>query len=78
MNIKEIKNKYDKKISEKKEDEENINTNNDNKGDLIYRKQIKIDEIFVLVYFVLFEKSFEVQGIMHAFEKDDGSNNNEE
>ena len=78
LKIKEIKNKYDKKISEKKEDEENINTNNDNKGDLIYRKQIKIDEIFVLVYFVLFEKSFEVQGIMHAFEKDDGSNNNEE
>jgi len=29
-----------------------------------------------MVYFVLFEKTFDVQGIMHAFERDD--NNNEE
>ena len=78
LKIKEIRNKYEKKISGEKEDEDNINTDNENKGDFIQRKQINIDENLVIVYFVLFEKPFEVQGIMHAFERDDKSNNNEE
>ena len=77
MKIKEIKNKYDKIISGEKGDDENvISTNNDKKDDYIIRKQIKIDESLVFVYFVLFEKAFDVQGIMHAFEKEDNNNNN--
>ena len=74
LKIKEIKNKYDKKISgEKNEDEDDIINTSESKGDFIKKKQIKIDENFVLVYFVLFEKPFDIQGIMHAFEKDDDS-----
>ena len=75
MKIKEMKYKYDKKLTGEKEEADNeINTNNENKGDFIIRKQIKIDESSVLVYFVLFEKTFDVQGIMHAFERDDNNN----
>ena len=73
LKVKEIKYKYDKKISEEKEKEE-INTNDENKGDYIQRKQIKVDENLVMVYFILFEKSFDVQGTMHAFEKEDNNN----
>jgi hypothetical protein len=76
MKIKEINYKYNKKINGEKEEDDIITTNNENKGDFIIRKQIKIDENLVMVYFVLFEKAFDVQGIMHAFERDD--NNNEE
>ena len=80
LKIKEIKKQYDKKISgEKDEEEDDISTSSEAKGDFIRKKQIKIDENFVIVYFVLLEKPFDVQGTMHAFEKDDSnSNNNEE
>ena len=80
LKIKELKKQYDKKISgEKDEEEDDITTSSENKGDFIRKKQIKIDENFVIVYFVLLEKPFDVQGTMHAFEKDDSnSNNNEE
>ena len=80
LKIKEIKKQYDKKISgEKDEEEDDISTSSETKGDFIRKKQIKIDENFVIVYFVLLEKPFDVQGTMHAFEKDDSnSNNNEE
>ena len=80
LKIKEIKKQYDKKISgEKDEEEDDISTSSEAKGDFIRKKQIKIDENFVIVYFVLLEKPFDVQGTMHAFEKDDNNNNiNEE
>jgi hypothetical protein len=80
LKIKEIKKQYDKKISgENDEEEDDISTSSEAKGDFIRKKQIKIDENFVIVYFVLLEKPFDVQGTMHAFEKDDSnSNNNEE
>ena len=77
LKIKEIKNKYDQKLLKEKEEE--INTNNENKGDYIQRKQIKVDENLVIAYFILFEKSFDVQGTMHAFEREENNNiNNEE
>ena len=72
LKIKEIKNKYDQKLLKEKEEE--INTNNENKGDYIQRKQIKVDENLVIAYFILFEKSFDVQGTMHAFEREENNN----
>jgi len=80
LKIKELKKKYDKKISGEKDEEEEdeISTSTEAKGDFIRKKQIKIDENFVIVYFVLFEKPFEVQGTMHAFERDDSNGNNAE
>ena len=74
MKIKEINYKYNKKINGEKEEDDIITTNNENKGDFIIRKKIKIDENLVMVYFILFEKTFDVQGIMHAFERDDNKN----
>ena len=80
LKIKELKKKYDKKISGEKDEEEEdeISTSTEAKGDFIRKKQIKIDENFVIVYFVLFEKPFDVQGTMHAFERDDSNGNNAE
>jgi hypothetical protein len=79
LKIKEIKKQYDNKISgEKDEEEDGISTSSEAQGDFIRKKQIKIDENFVIVYFVLLEKPFDVQGTMHAFEKDDNNNNNNE
>ena len=73
LKIKEIKYKYDKIISGEKEENEEITTNKENKGDFVRKKQIQIDENLVLAYFVLFEKPFDIQGIMHAFEKDENT-----
>ena len=79
LKIKEYKYKYDKKMyKEKNENEEEINTKNEKMGDFIQRKQIKVDENLVMAYFVLFEKEIEVQGIMHAFEKEDINSNIED
>ena len=72
LKIKEFKYEYDKRIKNLKNDENNneiISTSK--KEDFIQRKQITIDENKVIAYFVLFEKSFDVKGTMHAFEKDD-------
>ena len=49
--------------------EDEINTNK--KEDFIRRKQIVIDDNKVTAYFVLYEKSLEIKGTMHAFEKED-------
>ena len=79
LKIKEYKYKYDKKMyKEKNENEEEIYAKNEKIGDFIQRKQIKVDENLVMAYFVLFEKEVEVQGIMHAFEKEDINSNIEE
>ena len=76
LKIKEFKYEYDKRIK-------NLVNNGDNSGiisttkkeDFIQRKQIVIDENKVIAYFVFFEKSFDVKGTMHAFERDDSMNN---
>ena len=67
LKFKEFKYEYDKRINNS--DEDNISTTKS--GDYIQRKQITIDENKVVVYFVLFEKPFDIKGEMHAFEKDD-------
>ena len=73
LKIKEIKYKYEKKISGEKEENDEISTNKENQGDFIRKKQIKIDESLVIAYFVLFEKPFDIKGEMHAFEKDENN-----
>ena len=72
LKFKEIKTQYDKRINNEN-DSDSINTNKIE--DLFQRKQIVIDENKVIAYFVLFEKSFDVKGVMHAFEKEDNITN---
>ena len=68
LKYKDIKNEYDKKMKNINNEDE-INTNK--KEDFIRRKQIVIDDNKVTAYFVLYEKSLEIKGTMHAFEKED-------
>ena len=72
LKLKEFKYEYEKRMSNENNSE--IITNN-KKEDYIQRKQITIDNNKVIVYYVLFEKSFEVKGVMHAFEREDSTNN---
>ena len=68
LKFKDFKYEYDKRINGA-DDDNGISTSK--KEDYINKKQITIDETKVIVYFVLFEKSFDIKGEMHAFEKDD-------
>ena len=76
LKIKEFKYEYDKRVK-------NLTNNEGNNGiisttkkeDFIQRKQIVIDDNKVIAYFMLFEKSLDVKGTMHAFERDDSINN---
>ena len=72
LKFKEIKFQYDKRINNEN-DSDSINTNKIE--DFFQRKQIVIDENKVIAYFVLFEKSFDVKGVMHAFEREDNITN---
>ena len=72
LKFKEIKTQYDKRINNEN-DNDSINTNKIE--DFFQRKQIVIDENKVIAYFVLFEKSFDVKGVMHAFEREDNITN---
>jgi hypothetical protein len=68
LKFKDFKYEYDKRINGA-DDDNGISTSK--KENYINKKQITIDETKVIVYFVLFEKSFDIKGEMHAFEKDD-------
>ena len=70
LKFKDIKNEYDKRINKDKENNNEV-ISTSKKEDFIERKQIVVDENKVIAYFVLFEKSFDVKGIMHAFERED-------
>ena len=72
LKLKELKYQYDKSININQDNMSEISTTK--KEDFIQRKQIVIDENKVIVYFVIFEKPFDVKGTMHAFERDDNSN----
>ena len=74
LKLKELKYQYDKNININQDNMSEISTTK--KEDFIQRKQIIIDENKVIVYFVIFEKPFDVKGTMHAFERDDNSNDN--
>ena len=74
LKLKELKYQYDKSININQDNMSEISTTK--KEDFIQRKQIVIDENKVIVYFVIFEKPFDVKGTMHAFERDDNSNDN--
>ena len=77
MKYKEIKTEYER-VMFASNDLNNINTSKEIKdqyfyGEFIKRRQIKIDDNLVWAYFIIFEKPFEVQGFMHAFEKDENN-----
>jgi hypothetical protein len=74
LKLKELKYQYDKSININQDNMSEISTTK--KEDFIQRKQIVVDENKVIVYFVIFEKPFDVKGTMHAFERDDNSNDN--
>ena len=76
LKFKEFKYEYEQRINS---DDSDNSINTTKKGDYIQRKQITIDENKVIVYFLLFEKPFDIKGEMHAFEKDevDFNDNNE-
>ena len=76
LKFKEFKYEYEQRINS---DDNDNSIKTTKKGDYIQRKQITIDENKVIVYFLLFEKPFDIKGEMHAFEKDevDFNDNNE-
>ena len=76
LKFKEFKYEYEQRINS---DDSDNSIKTTKKGDYIQRKQITIDENKVIVYFLLFEKPFDIKGEMHAFEKDevDFNDNNE-
>ena len=74
LKLKELKYQYDKSININQDNMSEISTTK--KENFIQRKQIVVDENKVIVYFVIFEKPFDVKGTMHAFERDDNSNDN--